>query len=214
MKLKALFVAGAVCLANAVTTSAQTVYSANTVGFVNKTIPSGFSLISNPVIAADNTIPTLLSDVAVNNMQVFKFDAQAGTFSAFSYFFGWSQGADTTELVPGEGFFIFNPGDPVMITFSGEVAQGDASNRSIGQGFSIISSVVAQGGLLASELGFPVENNDQVFLWDADGQQYDPRSYFFGWGAAGEPSVEVADAFFVNKANASAWDRNFDPNAQ
>jgi len=212
MKLKALLVAGAVCLASAVNSSAAEVFSANTVGFVNKTIPTGFSMIANPVVAADNSIAALFGSVAVNNMQVFKFSANEGGFASFSYFFGWSTGADTTTLVPGEGAFIYNPGDPVTVTFTGEVVQGVNSNMQIGQGFSIVSSTVAQGGLLQTDLKFPVENNDQVFLWDAGSQQYDPRSYFFGW-SGGEPSVGVADAFFVNKANASNWDRNFDPNA-
>ena len=212
MKLKALLVAGAVCLASAVTSSAQTVYSANTVGFVNKEIPTGFSMIANPVIATDNSIAALFADASLG-WKVFKFDSVQGTFSLFSYgFSGWGSNAQSTDLIPGEGAFVYNPGAPTTITFSGEVTQGAASNITIGQGFSILSSVVAQPGLLQTDLGFPASLGDKVFRFDSATQSYVLHSVgFSGWNQ--EPDVEVAEAFFVFKATETAWDRNFDPNA-
>ena len=219
MKLKALLVAGAVCLASAVNSSAQAVFSANTVGFVNKTIPSGFSLISNPVIAADNSIAALFAD-APGGFKVFKFDPGQGTFSTITKgLFGWGSDAQSTTLVPGEGAFISNPGAEFTITFTGEVMQGPQSNMEIGAGFSIVSSVVAQGGTLQTDLGFPSAENDQVFQFNVGTQAYETYNFTDFNDALqspvwfpSEPSVGVGESFFVNKASTVSWNRNFDPN--
>jgi hypothetical protein len=211
MKLKALLVAGAVCLASAVNSSAAEVFSANTVGFVNKTVPNGFSMIANPVVAADNSIAALFSSAEVG-WQVFKFDASAGTYSTFSFFGAWIGGAESVTVMPGEGVFVYNPGTAKTITFTGEVAQGTASNITLGQGFSIASSVVAQSGLLQTDLGFPAAVGDQVFVFDSGSQTFNTHSFFGTW-ISSEPTIGVADAFFVNKIAETAWNRNFDPNA-
>ena len=227
MKLKAILLAGVVCLAGAVTSSAQTVFSANTVGFVNKNIPTGFSMIANPVSAADNSLDALFADVPVGT-QLFLFDPVAGTYQIFEFsnpLFGggdpaWSPNGAAT-LMPGQGAFISNSsGDAFTVTFAGEVQQGDASNLAIGAGFSIVSSVVAQGGAVATDLGFPSEVGDQIFQFDNGSGAYNIFEFsnpLFGGGdpawSPSEPSVEVAESFFVNKVGATSWTRNFDPNS-
>lgn len=214
MKLKAVLLAGAICLAGALTSSAQTVYSANTVGFVNKVIPTGFSMIGNPVIAADNTIAALFAD-ADPGFRVFKFDPGAGSYTIFIKTgpTTWVGPANTATLVPGEGAFVSNPGAMKTFTFAGEVATGGASNMQIGAGFSIVSSPVAQAGLLQTDLGFPANAGDRVFLFDSDLKQYSIRINIGSSWINGEPMVDVGDAFFVNLVNPANWDRNFDPNA-
>jgi len=221
MKLKALLVAGAVCLASAVNSSAadNTVFSANTVGFVNKTIPSGFSMVANPVVAADNSIEALFADLPAFS-RVYKFVPLDSTYSILTKLStGWVGDAAGTTLVPGEGVFVFNNGSDLTITFTGEVAQGGASNITIGRGFSIISSVVAQGGLLQTDLGFPAENLDRVYKFNSSDSSYSISTFLSGTGTwiGGEPAVEIGEAFFVNKQSATedgtVWNRNFDPNA-
>jgi hypothetical protein len=214
MKLKAVLLAGAICLAGTLTSSAATVvYSANTVGFVNKVIPTGFSMISNPVIGADNTIAGLFPNPAIGT-SIYKFDVVAGTYRLYSFgFSGWDTEALTATLVPGEGAFIFNPVAPTTVTFAGEVATAGASNITIGVGFSILSSVVAQGGLLQTDLGFPAAIGDQIFEFDSGSQIFKLSAFGFSGWDGDEPSVEVGDAFFVNKVTQTDWNRNFDPNA-
>ncbi|MFT4588733.1 MAG: hypothetical protein ACI8QF_002838 [Limisphaerales bacterium] len=214
MKLKAVLLAGAICLTGALTSSAQVVYSANTVGFVNKEIPTGFSMVANPVIAADNTIAALFAD-ADPGFRVFKFDAVAGAYTIFIKTgpTTWVGPADTATLVPGEGAFVSNPGAMMTLTFAGEVATGGASNMAIGAGFSIVSSTVAQGGMLQTDLGFPATPGDRVFLFDSGSQSYSIRIFTGASWVNGEPDVEVGDAFFVNLVNPATWTRDFDPNA-
>jgi len=224
MKLKALLVAGAVCLASAVNSSAAEVFSANTVGFVNVNVPTGFSMIANPVIAADNSLNALLGNVPIGT-QIFKFSRQNASYEIFEYsqnpFTGnaaWSPNGDAV-LLPGEGAFISNPDADYTITFTGEVALGPSSNSTIGVGFSIVSSVVPQSGKLQENLSFPAEVGDQVFLFNAGTQSYQVFEYsqnpFTGnaaWSPS-EPEVRVAESFFVNKVSDNvAWNRDFDPN--
>jgi len=193
---------------------------------VNKAIPNGFSMIANPVVAADNSFVTLFSNAPVGT-SIFKFDPGAGTFVIYDYtdLNGalptpiWNpSGAET--LVPGEGIFIYNPGTEYTVTFTGEVAQNAQSNITIAGGFSIISSVVAQGGALQTALGFPAADGDSVFKFDNSTNQYVIHDYTTLnralptpiWNPS-EPSVDVAESFFVYKADQVGWNRNFDPNA-
>src|SRR5687767_7926767 len=131
MRTKAILLAAAAVAA--VASSQAQVYSVNAVGYVNKTLVPGYNLISNPLIAANNTIGSLF-----NNFQggprdgtvVYRFNA--GTFQTASYievFGGWSGDAVDQTTMPGDGVFVFLPGPTgteapnKTITFVGEVPQ-------------------------------------------------------------------------------------------
>jgi hypothetical protein len=117
-------------------------------------------------------------------------------------------------LVPGEGAFVKIPdtSEPVTVTFVGEVMQGSLS-LPLPAGFSIASSQVPQADNL-DNLGFPAVKQDIVYKWDGAG--YAPYSVNVITGAWNPevPMVEVAEAFFVKKAAAVNWDREFSVNDQ
>jgi hypothetical protein len=93
----------------------------------------------------------------------------------------------------------------------GEVMQGALSNP-IPAGFSIKSSQVPQAGQLDTILGFPVAEGDAVYIFDPATASYAVSIYEFGaWDVP--PVIAVGQGFFVNKAAAAAWTRNFDINA-
>jgi hypothetical protein len=214
MRTKTLFVTAllsAACIATAV---AQTVYSVNAVGYVNVTLNPGFSLIANPLDGEDNTIPVLFAAVPKNTV-IYKFDAASGAFipNVKNVITGnWGDPAMT--LVPGEGAFVKIPdtSEPVTVTFVGEVMQGSLS-LPLPAGFSIASSQVPQADNL-DNLGFPAVKQDIVYKWDGAG--YAPYSVNVITGAWNPevPMVEVAEAFFVKKAAAVNWDREFSVNDQ
>ena len=108
-------------------TAAQAqVYSVNAVGYVNKSIPAGFSIVANPLNNGENKV----ADVFGANpgaLTVYRFgDAGFAINSYDADFEEWENGDDVIN--PGEGFFVLNSGDAVNITFVGEVPQGDLSN--------------------------------------------------------------------------------------
>lgn len=212
MRTKTLLMTAALTAAGVTASMAQgTVFSANAVGFVNTTVGQGFTMISNPLDAEDNSVPALFGDV-MEGTSLFKFDPAAGQYEQpNSLAFGeWSNPAQTLE--PGEGAFIQSPAEQT-ITFVGEVRQGDLTHN-VPTGFSMQSSEVPQEGGLVSLLEYPVEEGDAVFQWDAAGQQYaQPNSFVFGeWSGGGEPVVGVGEAFFIQSSSDKTWDRTFSVN--
>ncbi len=208
MKTKALLAAGLMMAATAASSLAQTVYSVNAVGFVNLNFAPGFSIASNPLDGATNTVAVLFPSVP-NGTSVFKFDTALGQYTGTTFLFG-NWGNPTFSLVPGEGFFFKNPGATTITnTFVGNVKQGTLVT-SLGAGFTLVGSQVPQAGLVTTDLGLPIGNAESVFKFDAATQQYTGATFLFGnWGGGGEPSVAVGEGFFVKKNASASWSRTF-----
>jgi hypothetical protein len=123
MRTKTLLLTAALGAAGIITSLAQDpVYSVNAVGYVNKTLVNGFTMISNPL----NTGGNLLSEVIPNaeiGTTVFAFDAAAGNFVSSTFLGVWSADLD---MPPGVGAFV-NSTSEQTITFVGEVPQGSLS---------------------------------------------------------------------------------------
>lgn len=210
MKTKALLAAGLMIAASAASSLAQTVYSVNAVGFVNVTLPTGFSLVSNPLEGANNTVSALFPNTLPNNCAVFKFDPATGTFVSSTFFFGsWSN--PNLPLVPGEGFFFRNPGAALTNTFVGNVKQGTLTT-SLSAGFTLVASQVPQAGLVSTDLGLPIANTESVFRFDNAGNSYVGSTFFFGSWSGGEPNINVGEGFFVKKTASTSWNRTFSVN--
>ena len=190
------------------------VFSENVVGIVTKTVPpNGFALISNPLLAADNSIGVLFSP-APSGTAVFKFDSATAqfitaTFDDLDNAFLPKSAADQ-KVLPGEGVFVRNPTRvPLTFTFVGVVPQGDLKNP-LPKGLSMLSSQVPQAGT-AADLGLIGSAGDTVFQWDTATQRY-RTSTFDDLDNAWLPplgTLEVGDAFFLSKQQAGSWDRRF-----
>jgi len=211
MKTKALFTAGLLMAAGAVSSFAQTVYSVNAVGFVNVTFAPGFSLACNPLDSGTNTFASLFASVP-NGTQVFKFDPIAGGFVGGTFTRGsWGANGSIT-LNPGEGFFFKNPGaTAVTNTFVGNVMQGTLTTPLV-SGFTLVGSQVPQQGLVATDLGLPVANGDSVYKFDSVAQNYTLNQIVRGTWSPNEPTIAVGEGFFVKKAAATSWTRTFSVN--
>jgi hypothetical protein len=211
MKAKAIFAAGLVMAAAVAQSSAQTVYSVNAVGFVNVNFPPGFTLASNPLEGATNTVPALFPSVP-NGTSVFKFDSGTGSYVGSTFLFGsWNNPSMT--LVPGEGFFFRNPGVTTLTnTFVGNVKQGTLTTP-LAAGFTLVGSQVPQSGLVTTDLGLPIGNAESVFKFDTVTQSYTGGSFLFGsWTGGVEPTVGVGEGFFVKKNSSTSWTRTFSVN--
>ena len=218
MRTRILLLTAGLAAAGAATSMAA---HQNAVGHVTKTIPpNGFALISNPLIAADNSINALFSP-APPGFSVFKFESGRGgsntgfAIATFDDLDGAFLPADVAALtvVPGEGVFVRNPtGSSMTITFIGEVPQGALSNP-LPMGLSIRSSQVPQAGT-AEELGLVGGSGDSIFQWNTANQNYDVSTFDDLDNAWLPPlgTLEVGDAFFLSKQSAGSWDRIFEIN--
>ena len=190
---------------------AQTVYSVNSVGYVNLALPTGYSLIANPLNGTNNLLSTVLPVVPEDTL-IYKFNPGTQQFADANQFiggFGWFPDA---TLNPGEGCFIGLP-SAATLTFVGEVPQGNLTNQ-VPSNYSLRSSQVPQAGLLSSALTYPAVDNDLVYQWDRVNQRYlDANTYIdgFGWFPA-EPNIGVGESFFIQTGTAHAWTRTFSVN--
>jgi hypothetical protein len=191
------------------------VYSQNVVGYITLTVPKGLSIVANQL---DNKSGNQLKDVipALPDGSTIHF-FEAGKYVSVSYFGGW-EGADAAKpFALGAAAFLEIPADATdaarKITFVGEVAQKEASNGSIANGLSMVSSRTPRAGKLGTDLGFP-RSVDGAFLYkyNTTTKNYDTFGTFGGEWDGAEPSVAVGEGFFFLNAGGSAvaWNQNFE----
>jgi hypothetical protein len=223
MRTKALLCAAAVA-AGAVSAMAQTsnVYSLNVVGYVNVAIPSGYSLIANPLDAGDNSVSNLFNNLSsAPGFPGSAVYAWNGSFFAQNQLdqFGGGWANPTQSFPPGSGFFIQNvSGGPVTNTFVGTVEQG-ALTVPLPIGYSVVSSKVPQSGFVA-DLGLNATPGDAIYMWN--GQyfvQIQLDQFGGGWPQVTGftvdnvkgPLVNIGQSFFYQAVTGSTatWTRNF-----
>ncbi|GEM_PF-395012 len=181
----------------------KTIVSNALVGFVSVAFPPGFSMISNPLSAADNRVAALFP-LMPEGTTLNKFDTTLFRLTKNNYTQGrWANPGEI--LVPGEGAIISNPtNDFRHLTFVGEVMQGDLS-LPIQPGFSIRSSQVPLAGALDSDLGFPLTEGDVIHLFDHDKQEYVVYTFSQNKWSPSPPTLAAGEAFWVGKTSASNW---------
>lgn len=207
--------AAAVCAAGIASSQAQ-VFSVNAVGYVNKTIPAGgFAMVANPLKAATNTINALFAGVPEGfTVYIYKPGTgyDVGSFDALENGFVPASVANY-ELLPGSGVFVKNTSaQPVTITFVGEVMQGTLTTPLV-QGLQIVSSQVPQSDT-PSALGLTGAVGDTIYQYSVADQKYTVSS-FDDLENAFLPTpraLEVGEAFFLSKAAAGTWTREFNVN--
>jgi hypothetical protein len=261
MRTKTILLSAAIGALSSAALMAQ-VYSVNTVGYMNVTIPGsnpngsgGFAIIANQLNTGNNVITNLIPvdpNGGMDGDTLFKYNPITQTYSHLIVDSGnlqnnpptppWDGGdPTTTTLNPGEAAFFYNAyTTSLTITFVGTVLQNPSGNTNtapfltnslVGSaangsgGFSLVSSIVPQGGDLSTNLGLTVDpagsmDGDTVYVYNASTQQYshaiaDSGNYQNNpptapWDPL-SPSVAVGQGFFFYNAytNTFNWTRNF-----
>jgi hypothetical protein len=220
MRTKSLLFTAAFTAATMGSAFAAPVYSANVVGYINITAPVGLSLIANQLDnKSGNKLPDVITKLPDGAFVHFYVGGAAG-FKSVSYFGGYEGDPATfPALAPGGGAFLEIPGGTAeadrKITFVGEVLQGAASNGSVPNGLSIVSSKTPRAGKVSTDLKFPSGGAlDGSLLYryinTAAKKDYEASSIFGGWEGV-EPSVAVGESFFFFNASgaAQAWNQDF-----
>jgi len=216
MRTKSLILAAALGVAGALSGSAQStnVYSVNAVGYVQVTVPAGaFLLVANPLNQGTNILDYLLPDAPINTTKVFDYDPISAGFLIYTKrLAGWGAGA-AVLFPPGKGFFVQNTATTnITLTFVGEVPQG-TSTINFAPGFNLISAQFPLAGKVETDLGFPAINNDVVYKFDPISQGYGIFTRrAAAWGGGNEPSLGVAEGFFLQTARTASWVKTFSAN--
>ena len=215
MRTKTLLLTAALGLVGVAGVSAQSVYSVNAVGYVNKLVVAGYTLIANPLNGTNNQLSTILP-TPPDGSTILKWNPATQGFSEpYSYIdgLGWlPDGALTVN--PGEGFFFNLPSGTATLTFVGDVPQGNLTNG-ISANYSLLSSVVPQVVAIDNPaFNFPVADGDTVLQWNSNAQTFaEPLSYIDGLGwLPNAPTITVGEGFFYNSLSSRNWTRSFSVN--
>jgi hypothetical protein len=216
MRTKTLLLTAALTAAGVATSMAQAVYSVNMVGYINASVPAGFSMVANQLNnTPDNKVTTLFA-APPDGTQVYQFNATTDTYELIQFIDGAWEG-DNLEMTlnPGQGVFI-NPPSAFTATFVGEVQLSSAVG--VSAGFSIVSSALPQSlplsGAPPAGLGFPIGEGDQVYQFNPAGGVYTFNQFVDGaWegdGGGAPPVPAIGESFFVSNAGADKnWSRTF-----
>jgi len=238
MRTKTLILSAIVGALSSLSLMAQ-VYSLNAVGYINVTIPPGFSMIANQLNTTNNNLSPLLdSQFATGNydgMEFYKFANGSGfaptlivdSYSAVLPYIPWDQAAATnTTLNPGEAVFVYSPYTTNLnITLVGTVLTGSLTND-YKVGFNMVSSQVPQAGRLDVDLGMPEVDGDQIYIFNNattsyeifTGDQYSTSGQPWDTVSAGtnlNPTVSVAQGYWYKAQTGNGpnvWVRNFSVN--
>jgi hypothetical protein len=184
--------------------SSSSQQSCNVVGYVDRTMPTGYSMHCNPLNGSDNHIDAILPDLPPGS-QLSRWDEAAQQYRTYTMMpWGWDD--PNVILAPGEGFLIL-PNSATTHSFVGEVAQGHGVNP-IPNALSIRSSIVPQAGRVATDLHLPVMNGDTVQPM-INGSLVTYTYNGGGTWSPSEPSVSIGESFFNQKNVGFWWHRNF-----
>jgi hypothetical protein len=208
MRTKALLLGAMIGAASLVTSMAQ-VYSVNIVGYVNTTIPHGFSIVCNPLNATGGNTIVNVMPVPPVGVSIYKFRNATGDYSQNDFDTGFGEWGDPTMTVsPGEGLFVFNAGTNFTWTFVGEVPTG-TQTITLPQGFNLIASIIPQTGHISSDLGY-IPTGDIVYKFRNATSDYETYTYDTGFGEWDvEPEIAVGEGFFLWRGTAGSWTRTF-----
>ena len=171
-------------------------------------IPPGFSMLSSVFCTGDNGMDSVLYALRgygqdLNGITVFKMESTG--YRANNYLNGWCD--SNMVLRPGEGWFFKNPrSSSIPMQFHGLAFFG--TNR-LPAGFSVCSSIAPQQGRLSTDLLFPAENGDKVFVFNPVIATYSVHTYSGSWTPS-EPVIPIGQSFWVKKGAAADWVWFFD----
>jgi hypothetical protein len=216
MRTKTLLLTAVLGVAGAASTiaQAQSVYSQNTVGYVNLSLGTGFTMIANPLNNTTNDLATILTNVP-NSTAIYLYNPSTLGYTPST--FRSSTGKWTADLVlnPGAGAFINLP-SAATVTFVGNVPTGTLKNT-IAVGFSIQSyPIPVSVAVTNSIVSLPTPNNgDSIYAFGNTAQAYTPYSYNTargGWNKIYTPAVGESFFYLSTATVATTWTVNFSTN--
>ena len=179
----------------------ETGYAARAIGYVTLTVPSGYSLIANPLSNGGNRVSDIFPS-APSGSTLSKYNAMTGKWESNTFTEAWSQPGMT--LAPGEGAVFNNKGEAFDVLLAGFTPWSETT-QSIPQGKSVVSPRLAKGGLLSSRLGLPMVEGLKVELLNNSTGKYDAYTVNDGAWSPAEPAIALGQAFIVTAPSALDW---------
>ena len=193
--------------------TAQTVTSANMVGYAKKTLPAGGFLIASPQFqgtAAGTTLDNAFSGV-VEGSAVYIWDGSA-YLPKISYFdgYGWYDAEfnpkGDTVIGAGNAIWLQDGGVSSTPIMSGEVPSASSITNTLAVGFNLIANPYPVAMALDDIPLVSLSDGDSVYIW-SDGAYLPKISYFVGYGwydaefnPKGSTQIPVGDGMWLSSA--------------
>jgi len=198
---RTLYVPGSLSASNLAFAVANSLYSADAVGYVNITAAPGMTLIANPFNIASNTVSALFPNVP-DKSQFFEYVNGIGYTYGTTYAAnrgGWL-GANPT-FGPGQGGSLQNPtATNAVLTLVGTVPQG-ALSTAIPAGYSLLSPMSPVSTALST---LPGAMGDLLHRW-VNGAWVTYNYGSAGWNTTNYPTLNPGEAFFLYKSAPANW---------
>jgi hypothetical protein len=199
---------------------AQTVTSANIVGYVKNEGPTGFHIAGMQFDNPTNSLSTVFGDTLPKGSQVYTFDS-GYTIAEYDDVFVPITGLVTkwqpdTVLTSGEGFWI-ELASPVTNIFSGDVPMNDVITNSIVEGFQLCVYPYPVDRVITN-LGFSPSKGDRIYTYDGGysiaeyGDVFVPIVGLVTKWAPETTAISAGQGFWYETTNATDWvvERPFD----
>lgn len=181
--------------------------SVNVVGYSERTVPTGWAMVSTPFRNSSSALGSVLLGVT-EGTYAYKWNQTLQTWESNGYVDGaWEM--PTWTLEPGEGIALYNPSSGYTVKCLGEVVLGYRTTQ-VSSALCVCSSRVPEAGKLASLLDFPAAAGDKVHKMNASGtwSTFTLNPNGSGVWSPSEPNVGTGEAIFSEKAAALWWRRN------
>ena len=186
------------------------------VGYVNASLPPGYTLLTNPLLNNDNSITAVFKgfqgDIP-DGLTVYLLEDEGYRSTTYDSVTGLFQPSDVAAelLLPGRGFFVLNPtAENQVLTFVGTILEGELINP-LRAGYSLVGSMVPREAT-PEDLSFPGEPGDVIYFFNPATQSYDRFSVFddldHRWSPALRP-IKAGEAFLVRKQRPADWIQEF-----
>jgi hypothetical protein len=179
--------------------------SVNAIGLTRLSIPAGWSMYANQLIVGDQTPGSIFAFSPVpDNCELYIENPLFGGYHYSTYLVG-SWWGDSFDIPAGKGGWIYSPS-----AFEARVLGVVPLNtvRGIPKGWSFQAAALPREQAIATALSFPVQNNDQVYIYQPASGTYDVYEYITGLGWwESEPICPIGQAFQVygNNPNFRTW---------
>jgi hypothetical protein len=195
MRTKTLLVAAAALAATVISSEAQTVYSANVVGYVNQTLAgnSAFTLITPPLQGSNKTASVESLMPCLDAGDTVYIWTGSGYYSS-TYYGGpdgfltppldWIDQFNITTNSPsvtmGQGFYYSTQsGNQETNTFTGTVITTNSIALAGNSAFTLVGSTPPIAGSLEStNFNLPFDAGDTIYVWT--GNSYYSSTYYGG----------------------------------
>jgi hypothetical protein len=225
MRTKSLLLAAAALAAGVLSSQAQTVYSANIVGYVNQTVKAGEYQLIAPTLAATSTnAPQDVYTILARGDTILLWTGTS--YASYSYSGtpgSWTDQNNNPVSAPNLGngtgiFYLNNQGVDETNTTVGTVVLTNTVTFTAGQYALVGSTPPISDTLDGTNLDLPIQRGDTVLLWNSTNSTY--QSYSFS-GTVGSwsdqnnnpvasPVLPVGAAFFYlnNSGSPEVWTNN------